>query len=114
MIILSICLGVSIILNIFLTWYLIKVLSKLLYTSDNLGDLYVTLRTFEEFTASLYQMEMFYGEPVVKELVSKTSFVREEIQKFEEIYGLTTDVESLEEDIVNEREKEIYPFQEEA
>jgi len=114
MIILSICLGVSIILNIFLTWYLIKVLSKLLYTSDNLGDLYVTLRTFEEFTVSLYQMEMFYGEPVVKELVSKTSFVREEIQKFEEIYGLTTDVESLEEDIVNEREKEIYPFQEEA
>lgn len=114
MIILALCLTASVVLNIFLAWYLVRVLSKLLYTSDNLGDLYVTLRLFEEFTASLYQMELFYGEPVVQELVKKTSFVREEIQRFEEIYGLTTDVEALEEDIINDREENIYAPQEET
>tara|TARA_R110000824_G_scaffold12890_5_gene56219 strand:+ start:4380 stop:4724 length:345 start_codon:yes stop_codon:yes gene_type:complete len=104
----------SVVLNLFLIWYLLKVLSKLLYTSDNLGDLYVTLRMFEEFTTSLYHMEMFYGEPVIQELIKKTSFVREEIQRFEEIYGLTTDVEALEEDIINDREKNDFDPQEEA
>ena len=105
---------VSVAINLFLVWYLLKVLSKLLYTSDNLGDLYVTLRMFEEFAASLYQMEMFYGEPVIQELIKKTSFVREEIQRFEEIYGLTTDVEALEEDIINDREENDFVPQEEA
>jgi len=104
----------SVVLNLFLVWYLLKVLSKLLYTSDNLGDLYVTLRMFEEFTASLYHMEMFYGEPVIQELVKKTSFVREEIQRFEEIYGLTTDVEALEEDIINDQEENDFVPQEET
>ena len=114
MTVLILCLAASVIINMFLAWYLVKVLSKLLYTSDNLGDLYVTLRMFEEFTASLYHMEMFYGEPVIQELVKKTSFVREEIQRFEEIYGLTTDVEALEEDIINDREKNDFDPQEEA
>jgi len=104
----------SVVANVFFIWYLFKVLSKLLYTADNLGDLYVTLRMFEEFTASLYHMEMFYGEPVIQELVKKTSFVREEIQRFEEIYGLTTNVDALEEDIINDREENIEPAQEEA
>ncbi len=114
MTVLILCLIASVIINIFLAWYLIKVLSKLLYTSDNLGDLYVTLRMFEEFTASLYHMEMFYGEPVIQELIKKTSLVREEIQRFEEIYGLTTDVEALEEDIINDREENDFVQQEEA
>jgi len=104
----------SVTINLFLIWYLLKVLSKLLYTSDNLGDLYVALRMFEEFTASLYHMEMFYGEPVIQELVKKTSFVREEIQRFEEIYGLTTNVEALEEDIINDQEENNFDPQEEA
>jgi hypothetical protein len=114
MTVLILCLIASIIINIFLAWYLTKVLSRLLYTSDNLGDLYVTLRMFEEFTTSLYHMEMFYGEPVIQELIKKTSLVREEIQRFEEIYGLTTDVEALEEDIINDREENDFVPQEET
>jgi len=69
---------------------------------------------FEEFTTSLYHMEMFYGEPVIQELIKKTSLVREEIQRFEEIYGLTTDVEALEEDIINDREENDFVPQEET
>ena len=89
----------SVILNIFLIWYVYKLLAKLLYTSDNLGDLYVVFRIYEDFIGSLYSMEMFYGEPYLEELMRKTKFVREELEKFEDIYGLTTDVERLEEDL---------------
>ena len=89
----------SVILNIFLFWYMAKILSKLLYTSDNLGDLYIALRMYEEYTTSLYQMEMFYGEPVIQELIAKTRLMTEEVKRFEDIYGLTTDIEALEEEL---------------
>jgi len=93
----------SILLNIFLTWYLYKVLGKLLYTADNLGDLYVVFRIYDDFVTSLYGMDMFYGEPMLQELVIKTKFVLEEIEKFEDIYGLTTDIERLEEDLHDDK-----------
>ena len=98
-------------LNIFLIWYLYKVLAKLLYTSDNLGDLYVVLRLYEEFIISVLNMDMYHGEPIIEEMVNKTKVIREEIEKFAEIYGLTTDIESLEEDLrdVGDVEEEDAP-----
>lgn len=106
MIYLIIGLILSIILNILLAWYVFKVLAKLLYTSDNLGDLYVVFRMYEDFVSSMYGMDMFYGEPIIQELVVKTKFVREELEKFEEIYGLTTDIEAVEEELMNDRTEE--------
>ena len=93
----------SVILNIFLVWYLSKILSKLLYTSDNIGDLYITFRMFEDFISSLYDMQMFYGEPIMEELITKTKLVIEELEMFEEIYSLTTDIEPLEEELKHDR-----------
>jgi hypothetical protein len=93
----------SVIANIFMAWYVYKVLTKLLYTSDNLGDLYVVFRVYEDFVSSLYGMDMFHGEPILEELFHKIKFVREEIEKFEEIYGLTTDIVALEEDLEDGR-----------
>ena len=87
----------SVPLNVLLIWYLSKVLAKLLYTADNLGDLYIVFRVYEKFVSDLYAMDMFYGEPILKELMEKTKIVREEVERFEEIYTLTTDVESLNE-----------------
>ena len=98
-----VALTASAVLNIFLVWYLSKVLSKLLYTSDNIGDLYIAFRMFEDFISSLYDMQMFYGEPIIEELIVKTRLVTEELETFEEIYSLTTDIEPLEEELKHDR-----------
>jgi hypothetical protein len=97
---------VSGLLNILLIWYVIRVLSKLLYTSDNMGDLYVAFRMYENFITSLYEMEMFYGEPIIQELIEKTKLLREEIERFESIYNLTTDVELIEEEMLSDGNQE--------
>ena len=52
--------ALSVILNGVLIWYTSKILSKLLYTADNLGDLYVVFASFKTFVSSLYQMDMFH------------------------------------------------------
>ena len=102
--------ALSVPLNVLLIWYLSKVLAKLLYTADNLGDLYLVFRVYEKFVNDLYEMDMFYGEPILEELIGKTKIVREELERFEEIYTLTTDVEGLnEEGLMDE-----YSYQEEA
>jgi len=111
-----IILGISIMLNIGLTWYLSRVLAKLLYTSDNLGDLYVLFRMFEDFTGNLYSMDVFHGEPVLQELVERIKIVREELERFEEIYELTTDVGLIEEELAddNKADQEAYKADQEA
>jgi hypothetical protein len=96
-------LTVSLLVNGLLIWYCLKILGKLLYTSDNLGDLYLVFYEFENFISSLYEMEMFYGEPIVEELIGKTKIVQEELNKFEEIYSLTTDIELIKEEIADAR-----------
>ena len=99
---------ISVLLNGLLLWYVYKLLAKLLYTSDNFGDLYIVFRSFEEYLSSLFKMDMFYGEPVLEELIKRTKAVRTEIERFEEIYILTNDVEMIEEEIDVE-----YNFEEE-
>ena len=83
-----------------------KILSKLLYTSDNLGDLYISFRSYEQYVDELFQMDMFYGEPVIEGLIDKIKMVRQELEKFEEIYNLTTEIEYVEEDDVVETYEE--------
>jgi len=97
----------SVLLNILLVWYLYKVLAKLLYTSDNLGDLYLITRTYKEMVSSMYGMDMFYGEPVIQELLARSKELVEEIEKFEEIYEITTNIEFEDElDAAEEEKKE--------
>ena len=93
-------LTVSILINILGVWYVSKILSKLLFTSDNLGDLYLTLRVYEEYVDELFQMDMFFGEPIIEGLIDRTKMVRQELEKFEEIYNLTTEIEYAEEENV--------------
>ena len=85
-------------LNIFLGWYIIRLLRKFLFVSENLADLFLTFKSFEMFTTSLYNMEMFYGEPVIQDLILKTKVVRAEVEGFRDIFEYTLDPE-LEEEI---------------
>jgi hypothetical protein len=101
-IVLGIALFISVALNVLLIWYGSKMLAKLLYTSDNLGDLYIVCRTYEDFLKKIYEMEMFYGEPILEDLINRTKMVREEIEQFEQIYELTTDIEIINEEVADD------------
>ena len=49
---------VSLIANVFLGWYLIVVLKKLLYISTNLSDLFLTVKAFREIFEYTIDTEM--------------------------------------------------------
>ena len=90
--------AISLIVNLFLIWYVVKILRKLVFISENLSDLFLTVRAFEIFVESLYSMDSYNGEPVIQELIHKIKIVVEEIENFREIFEYTID-EQLEEEL---------------
>tara|TARA_B100000029_G_scaffold311698_1_gene304173 strand:- start:37264 stop:37593 length:330 start_codon:yes stop_codon:yes gene_type:complete len=95
----------SLILNGLLIWYVIKLLRKFLFISENLSDLFLTTKAFQVFVSDMYSMDSYHGEPVIENLVVRTREVTDEIEGFREIFQYTLDNE-LEDELDGATEKE--------
>jgi len=91
-------LGISVILNLLLSWYVVRLLRKFFFISQNIGDLYLTARAFRVFVQSLYSMDTYHGEPMIQELIHRIKEVSQEIEEFREIFEYTLD-EELEDEL---------------
>ena len=96
MILLILGLVISVSINALLMWYIRKMLTKLLYISDSIGDLLVSTKNFSNHLDGLHAMEMYYGDETLGSLISHSKQVIEDIKEFEDVYTLTN--EGLEED----------------
>ena len=96
----------SVLLNLFCLWYIINLLRKLWYVSENLGDIFLVFKSFGVFVRSLHSMDSYHGEPVIQDLIRKTQEVLEEMEEFREIFEITLDQE-LEEEL-NDAADEIW------
>ena len=94
----------SIILNVALVWYIKNILTKLFFVSENIDDLLHTTKEFSEHLTGLYNLETFYGEPVLENLVLHSKLVVEEIKRHHGTYSLLEEEYDLEE---GEEEEEI-------
>ncbi len=100
----------SFLLNCFGVWYIVKLIRKLMFVSENLSDLFLTFKSFNVFTKSLYTMDTFYGEPMIQELMTRTKEVLDEVEGFREIFEYTLDEEIEEElDAAEEEIEESSP-----
>jgi len=88
----------SLLLNVFLIWYVIKLLKKFYFISENLADLFLTIKAFRVFVSSLYSMDSYHGEPIIQELLTRIREVNEEVDVFRDIFEYTMD-EELEEEL---------------
>ena len=85
----EISLILSLVINVFLIWYTRNTLKNLLYLSDNLGSLYDIVNGFSSHLKTVYELERFYGDPTLTNLLEHSNAVREELEKFEEVFLLT-------------------------
>ena len=88
----------SAVLNFLLIWYLSRLLRKFYFISENLADLYLTLRSFQIFTTNMYSMDSYHGEPMIQELVYRIKETNVEMEEFREIFEFSLD-EELEEEL---------------
>ena len=86
----------SMALNGVLLWYIRKMLGNLLSVSDNMGNLVEDLASYHNHLQKLYEMEMYYGEPSIKNLIVHSRQIIEHVKQFSDVYN-----------IVNERVDEV-------
>ena len=91
-------LTISVLVNIGLLWYVVRLLRKFMFISENIADLYFTAKAFQIFVKTLYSMDNYHGEPMIGELILRLREVGAEIEKFRETFQYTLD-EGLEEEL---------------
>tara|TARA_R100001509_G_C4755517_1_gene177872 strand:- start:283 stop:597 length:315 start_codon:yes stop_codon:yes gene_type:complete len=101
----EILLASSILVNIFLMWYTRSTLKNLLYLSENLGLLYEVVDDFSIHLRKVYELERFYGDSTLSYLLEHSKAVREELEKFEEIFLLAEPPE-IDEEVEPDGEEE--------
>jgi len=79
----------SALLNLFLVWYTWSTLRNLLYLSDNLGLLYEMVLGFSLHLKKVYELERFYGDPTLTNLLEHSNTLRDELEKFEDVFLLS-------------------------
>lgn len=89
--------AVSVVVNLLLIWYLIKLLKKFVFISENIADLFLVLKAFKVFVGSMYSMDNYHGEPMIQELILRIREVLEEVEGFRDIFEHRIDAEIEEE-----------------
>jgi|TARA_R110000824_G_scaffold50219_5_gene140456 hypothetical protein len=90
--------ALSTIINIFFIWYVVSLLRKLVFVSDNIGNFLGILNEYNDHLQGLHEMEMFYGDETLKGLIDHTEFITDEIKNFESVYTLVGYEEEQEQD----------------
>ena len=88
-IILSATLFISVVVNVGMILYARAVMSRLLFVSEELGDLQTMVDAFAKHVKSVYELEMFYGDANLEHLLNHAVSFNEQLGTFEFIYALT-------------------------
>jgi len=84
-------------LNIALIWYIKSILSKFVFLSENIDDMFHSLDEYSQHLESLYQLETYYGDATLEALIKHSRVVTENVKKFKDVYSLE-ELEKPEED----------------
>tara|TARA_R110000824_G_scaffold385895_1_gene580332 strand:- start:228 stop:578 length:351 start_codon:yes stop_codon:yes gene_type:complete len=108
-IILILVLALSLVANIGLVAYVRATLSRLLFVSDELGDLQDMINSFANHVSEVNDLEMFYGDPTLQGLMEHAVSFNEQLETFEMIYSLTTEEDTKEIDFEDTTDPDEQP-----
>jgi hypothetical protein len=100
---------VSVLSTVFLFIYARAILARLLFVSDELGDLQDMIDGFAKHLQSVYELETFYGDQTLQGLLEHAVSFNEQLETFEWIYNITTEEKEAENDDDTSREAEEAP-----
>lgn len=77
---------ISLIFNGVLFWYASKVLGKLTYIYENMMSMQNMNTSYIKHLEGVNEMETYFGDPTIGELIKHTKFVAEQYQSINEIF----------------------------
>lgn len=104
-VIIIIALIVSISLNVLCGFYVRWLLKNFNFLSDNMMNVLETAETFSGHLSAIHELEMFYGDETLQNLLKHSKQVVDEIKLYKDVYTLTN--EELEiQDLFNDETEE--------
>ena len=83
----------SILVNVGMGWYIYNLLGKVEYVNEDVENILSSVNGLSEHLDAIYELEMFYGEPVIQSLIDHMKAVQEEIESY---MTSNNDIEELE------------------
>lgn len=106
------------VISALLGWYLYKILKKYAYFSEDIEDFRETLEEYHAHVKILTELETFYGDEVLMNLLRHSMATVREVAQFSDSYSLSALRERDEEmdniDEHNEEEEDGYTTEEET
>lgn len=87
----------SVVLNVFFTWYVVKLLRRFLAFQDELDEFSVRLEEYHGHIDIIYNLERFYGDTTLKNLLVHSKSVAEDCKQFQSFLTGQEDNEDAEE-----------------
>ena len=113
-VLLGIILAVSAGVNVFLIWYIRRMVAKLLFVSENLNDLVEVIKNYGKHLKQVYSLDMFYGDETLKFLMSHTNSLLEILKDYEDVYDITIPLEPTGEQELDNKEDTTTEEEEES
>ena len=85
-----------------LGWFCYKLVFRINFVSNNLTELYGRLDEFDQHIDFIYELEMYYGDETLKNLIRHSRDLRNYMKKYKEIMELLDD----EQQIIEEEEED--------
>jgi hypothetical protein len=84
-----------IIIIIGLCWFIYNLMNRLEDVTEDIEELFVGFYDLSEHLQSIHELEMFYGEPVLQDLIEHTKKVVQDIEDYKEMYDQGVETEEL-------------------
>ena len=89
---------VSVLLNVGIFVYARIAITKLLNIAEELWDLQQMVDSFAEHIETVYELETFYGDQTLQNLLAHAASFNKHLETFEHIYSLIEEEEDVESD----------------
>ena len=89
--IVEIVLGLSVILNVALAWYIYKLLLNMVDITDGLDNVKVKLIDFATHLRAINKVESFYGDPTITALIKHMKRLASDIEEYTELLVIYED-----------------------
>lgn len=93
----SIFLGLSVVLNIFVVWYIFRLLRNLVDVTEEFENFKSKLLGFSEHLTAVSTMEAYYGDNTIASLINHMKTISDDIEQYSKILVLY-DEEEIEND----------------
>lgn len=89
-------LGISLLLNSFLVWFIYKSLNRQADLVSLIEDIQYKIDVFSNHMESVYELPMYYGEPTIENLINHSKLLLSSFKDFNEDYKIYNGAEEYE------------------